>query len=149
MKTRTLTKNIAAVALIVFAANVLAKPTTPPATAPQNPQIQAQQKMLERIPGYAKLNDTQKTAAVKVLQDFTTKSEPIQKELLAKIPQLDNALSQDKINEHHINKLVDDIGKLQNKLFKARIDMIVDLHKATGLALPKAPPPPARPAPKK
>ncbi len=147
MKARKLTTNIAALALIVFAANVLAKPT-PPATAPQNPQIQAQQKMLERIPGYAKLNDSQKADAVKVLQDFTKKSEPIQKELLAKIPLLDNALSQDKINEHQINKLVDDIGKLQNKLFKARIDMIVDLHKATGLALPKAPPPPV-PAPKK
>lgn len=132
MKTKNLTKNIAAVALVVFAANVFAKPMHD-GPLPHKPMMQH---MVKHTPGTAKLTAKQKAEAREIVKSFRKQVTPIREKLMDKNKMLQDELSQKTIDEDKVHVLVKDIGALQNQLFAARIDTMIQLHKATGLTLP-------------
>ena len=132
MKTKTITKSLAATALIIFAANVFAKPKP----VPVGPCNEITITKTRCAPRFAQLTDKQRVTAKKIIQQFRKQVNPMRKELYAKSVLLNAELVQANVDQKKVDDLINNISDLCKQLFSAKINMIMQVNKEVGLLLP-------------
>ena len=119
---------VAAVALLVFAVNVFAKPRHM-VVCNQNP-FTAMRVMVSCSPNCMHLDNKQQPVVDKLVKNFANKTLPVRRQLRAKVVMLRAELVQPKIDQQKIGVLVKEICGLRDQLFAARVQMKIKLNKA-------------------
>ena len=119
-------------------ANVFAKPKPMPCKPVGEVAV------VRYVPGYQQLTDKQRASAKKIMQQFRKQVSPMRQQLYAKKVLLNAELVQPSIDQKKIDALVNDISDLRKQLFTAKVQMVIQMNKATGLMMPVGKPPMAR-----